>query len=182
MFDVVLITGAAGTGKTATARAWAASRRGVAAHVSHDDVLLFTKSGLASPAEQTTAEAERQWRIALEICCAAARLYASNQIRCAIDTFLVPAHVDLWRGLAHLRVGLIVLAPSVETAIARNHARSAQTGWGVPEWQVRANDAAMSAWRNDKRSLILDTSAVSLEQVVAAIDVWENRSEEVTLF
>jgi hypothetical protein len=65
MFDVVLITGAAGTGKTSTARAWAASRRGVAAHVSHDDVLLFTKSGLASPAEQTTAEAERQWRIHL---------------------------------------------------------------------------------------------------------------------
>lgn len=60
MFDVLLITGAAGTGKTATTQAWAASRHEVAAHLSHDDILLFTKSGLASPAEQTTTEAERQ--------------------------------------------------------------------------------------------------------------------------
>src|SRR5215213_6192971 len=139
MFDVVLITGAAGTGKTSTAQAWAASRREVAAHLSHDDVLLFTKSGFASPAEQTTTEAERQWRIALDICSAAARIYADNQIRCAIDTFLVPAHLDLWRGLKRLRLGLVVLHPSVDIAVARNQARREQIGWGVPEWQVRAN-------------------------------------------
>lgn len=81
MFDVVLFTGAAGTGKTSTAQAWAASRRQVTAHLSHDDILLFTKSGLASPAEQTTAEAERQWRIALTVCSAAATIYAEHHMR-----------------------------------------------------------------------------------------------------
>jgi hypothetical protein len=182
MFDVLLITGAAGTGKTSTAQAWAASRRDVAAHVSHDDVLLFIKSGFASPAEQTTAEAERQWRIALDICCAAATIYAGNQIRCAIDTFLVPANLELWYGLSHLRVGLVVLRPSIETAVARNQARREQTGWGVPEWQVHANDDAMSAWRKHQSPLMLDTTHLSLAQVVTAIDTWENRSTHAALF
>ena len=162
--------------------AWAASRREVAAHLSHDDVLLFTKSGLASPAEQTTAEAERQWRIALAICCAAAAIYAGNQIRCAIDTFLVPANLELWRSLSHLRVGLVVLRPSIETTVARNQARREQTGWGVPKWQVRANYDALSAWRKDLWPLILDTTHLSLGQVVAAIDAWENSSKHATLF
>jgi chloramphenicol 3-O-phosphotransferase len=182
MFDVVLITGAAGTGKTSTAEAWTASRREVAAHLSHDNVLLFIKTGLASPAEQTTAEAERQWRIALTICCTAATIYAGNDIRCAIDTFLVPANLELWRGLSRLRVGLVVLHPSIETAVARNQARRERTGWGVPEWQVRANYDAMTAWRMDRRPLILDTTHLSLPQVVTAIDAWENRSKHTTLF
>ncbi len=111
MFDVVLITGAAGTGKTSTAQAWAASRREVAAHLSHDNVLLFIKSGLASPAEQTTTEAERQWHIALSVCAAAANLYADNSVRCAIDTFLLPVRLAFWRGLAQRSVGLVVLHP-----------------------------------------------------------------------
>jgi chloramphenicol 3-O-phosphotransferase len=182
MFDVVLITGAAGTGKTSTAQAWAASRHKVAAHLSHDAMLLSIKSGLASPAEQTTTEAERQWRIALDICSAAAKIYAHNQIRCAVDTFLVPAHLELWRGLGDLRVGLVVLHPSLETAVARNQSRLERIGWGVPEWQVRANHAAMSAWRQDVRPLILDTTALSLAEVVAAIDAWEHTSKHVALF
>ncbi len=139
MFDVLLITGAAGTGKTSTAHAWAASRREVAAHLSHDNVLLFVKSGLASPAEQTTAEAERQWHVARDICIAAAHIYANAHIRCVIDTFLLPPHLPLWRGLAPLRVGLVVLHPLVGVAVARNAARMEATGWGVPTWQVHGN-------------------------------------------
>lgn len=182
MFDVLLVTGAAGAGKTTTAQAWAASRRRIAAHLSHDDVLLFTKAGLASPAEQITAEAERQWRIALTICIAAAKVYGSNQIRCAIDTFLLPANLQLWSGLSHLRVGLVVLHPPVEVAVARNQTRLEQSGWGVAEWQVRANYEAMSAWQRDTRPLILDNTHQSLQQIIAAIDSWESDDKHATLF
>jgi hypothetical protein len=67
MFDVLLITGGAGAGKTSTAESWAATRPGLAAHLSHDAVLHFVKSGLVSPAESSGAEAERQWRIAIDV-------------------------------------------------------------------------------------------------------------------
>ena len=117
MYDVVLITGAAGTGKTTTASNWAATRRETSAHLSHDSMLGNVKSGLASPAHQASAEAERQWRIALDICVAAACIYAGSGMRCAIDTFCLPVHLPFWHGLAHVRVGLVVLHPPVEVAV-----------------------------------------------------------------
>ncbi len=181
MFDVVLVTGAAGTGKTTTAQAWAASRHGVAAHLSHDAVSLFTKSGLVSPGEPTT-EAVRQWRVALDICVAAATIYSENQIQCAIDTFLVPANLQLWRGLGHLQVGLVVLHPSLETALARNQTRREQVGWEVPEWHIRGNHAAMRAWQQDGRPLILDTTHLSVPEVVEAINAWERDSTGTSLW
>ncbi len=178
MFDVVLITGGAGAGKTLTAQAWAASRQGVAAHLSHDALLLWVKSGLVSPAEHATVEAERQWRIAIDVCVAATRIYAAAGVRCAIDTFLLPTHLELWRGLAELRVGLVVLQPAVEIAVARNAARLEQTGWGVPEWQVRANHAAMGAWADDLRALVLDSGALDLNQVLVEVDAWEENTSQ----
>lgn len=182
MFDVVLITGAADTGKTLTAQAWATSRRSVAAHLSHGDVLLRIKSGLASPAHETTSEAERQWRIAIEICTASTKIYADHQVQCAIDTFLLPDHLSFWSGLAHLRVGLVLLHPPVDLAIQRNAERLAKTGWGVPESQVRGNHAAMSAWKDDPRTLIPDTSNLSFQHSVAAIDAWETSGNGVAFF
>lgn len=177
MFDVLLITGGAGAGKTSTAHGWATSRRGVTAHLSHDALLLLVKSGLASPAENETPEAERQWRVAIDVCVAATRIYTASRMRCAIDTFLLPAHLELWRGLADLRVGLVVLQPAVEVAVARNAARFEQTGWGVPAWQVRANHAAMRAWDNQPHVVVLDTSMMDPAHVLAAIDAWEEGME-----
>jgi len=182
MYDVLLITGAAGTGKTSTAIAWASSQHEITAQLSHDTILGSIKSGLASPAEQATAEAERQWRIALDICIAAARIYASARIRCVIDTFFLPAQLPLWQELADLRVGLVVLHPPVEVAVARNAARLEHSGWGVPEWQVRANHGAMCAWETYTQVLILDNANRALEHILAAIDAWENTSQAATLY
>lgn len=175
MFDVVLITGGAGAGKTSTAELWAASRQGVAAHLSHDQVLHFVKSGVVSPAESTSTEAERQWRIAIDVCVAATRVYATSGIRCAIDTFLLPAYLELWQGLDHLRVGVVVLHPPVEVAVARNATRLLQVGWGVPEWQVRANHDAMDAWYDRPDVLVIDNSVLEHAEVIDRIDDWKAR-------
>jgi chloramphenicol 3-O-phosphotransferase len=183
MFDVLLITGGAGSGKTSTAEAWAASRQGLAAHLSHDTILHFVKAGVVSPAESSTSEAERQWRLAIDVCVAATRIYAAAGVRCAIDTFMLPAYTGFWRGLAHLRVGVVVLHPDVEVAVARNAARLQQSGWGVAEWQVRANHEAMQAWRDRQDVLVLDNSVLDRAQVLAAIDAWEHNHEgTATLF
>lgn len=181
MYDVVLITGAAGTGKTTTASNWAATRRETSAHLSHDNMLGNVKSGLASPAHQASAEAERQWRIALDICVAAACIYAGSGMRCAIDTFCLPVHLPFWHGLAHVRVGLVVLHPPVEVAVARNAARLASSGWGVAEWQVRANHAAMCAWQTVPQVLIVNNATLQIGDVLAAIDAWEQTGQNIRL-
>lgn len=173
MLDILLITGGAGSGKTSTAEAWAASRSGLAAHLSHDAVLHFVKSGVISPADDTGAEAERQWRIAIDVCIAACRIYAGSGIRCAVDTFLLPATVPLWAGLQDLRVGVIVLRPDVEVAVSRNAARLREAGWGVPEWQVRANHEAMGAWVGRRDAFVIDNSKLGWVQILTVLDEWE---------
>lgn len=72
--------------------------------------------------------------------------------------------------------------PLVEIAVARNQARLEQNGWGVPEWQVRANHEAMNAWQQDLRPLILDTTHVSIQQFITAIEAWESEDGGATLF
>lgn len=173
MFDVLLVTGGAGSGKTSTAEAWAASRAGLAAHVSHDAILNFVKAGVVSPAESPGAEAERQWRIGIDVCTAICRIYAAAGVRCAVDTFLLPATLPLWDGLRDLRVGVVVLRPDVEIAVSRNAARLREVGWGVPEWQVRANHEAMGAWLGRRDAFVLDNSRKDRAQVLAALDEWE---------
>jgi chloramphenicol 3-O-phosphotransferase len=173
MFDIILITGGAGAGKTTTAEAWAASRSGVAAHVSHDSIMSFIKAGIASPAATTDREAERQWRLAIEVCVAAAEIYASTAVRCAIDTFLLPPFLPYWNGLADFRVGAVVLQPRVEVAVERNATRLRDRGWGVAEWQVRANHTAMQAWSDCSGVLLVDNSALGLQEVLATVDAWE---------
>src|SRR5207248_19261 len=143
-------------GKTSTAEAWAASRRGLAAHLSHDAIHLFVKSGGVSPADGPNPEAERQWHLAIDVCVAACRVYAAAGVRCAVDTFLLPTTLPLWSGLRDLRVGLLVLCPDVEIAVRRNAARREETGWGVPEWQVRANYEAMDVWTGRPDVLMID--------------------------
>ena len=182
MFDILLITGAAGSGKSSTAQAWAASRRDICAHLSHDDVTLFIKSGFVSPAQQNTEEAERQWRIALTICSNTAQLYAKEGIRCAIDTFLLPHALPFWQGLSHLRVGLLVLQPPVEFAVDRNSMRIQHSGWGVPSWHVYENHAAMRAWEGHPAALVLDNASLSVDQVVESIDAWEQHSLPTSLW
>ena len=134
---------------------------------------MFVKSGRVSPADGPNPAADQQWRLAIDICVAACRIYSAARIRCAVDTFVQPTTLLLWNGLRELRVGIVVLSPSVEVAVQRNAERMRQTGWGVPEWQVRANHTAMGAWSSRPGVMTLDNSALTLSQALDAIDAWE---------
>lgn len=133
------------------------------------------KSGFVSPAREDSAEAERQWRTALDVCVAASRVYGAAQVQCAIDTFLPLSRRPLWRGLEPLRVGIVALYPPVEVALERNAVRLKEYGWGVPDWQVIANHEAMSAWLEHPDVLILDNSEFDVRETVSRIDVWIKR-------
>lgn len=175
MLDILLVTGGSGAGKTSLAEAWANRGPGLSAHVSHDTVHTFMKSGFVSPASSNSAEAQRQWRMAVEVCIAACHVYASHGVRCAIDTFLLPSTRSLWIGLESLKVGVVVLQPDVEVAVARNTQRIHETGWGVPEWHVRANHEAMSAWLDHHDICVIDNSTLDIYETLDVLDGWENR-------
>ena len=61
---VLLITGPAGAGKSATADAWARSRPFPCAHVSLDDIREQVKSGFAYPPDGWNDETQRQYDLA----------------------------------------------------------------------------------------------------------------------
>lgn len=170
---LLLITGPAGAGKTTTAAAWASSHSETAAHLSHDSVTLFVRSGFVSGADaHRNPEGERQWRVGIDICAAAARVYAAAGIHCAIDTFLLPSHRHLWRSGgtdAVFQPRIVVLLPGVEHAVGRNAGR---VNWGVSEEAVRANHAAMEAWLDVPDVLVLDNSRMALPDVVQSIRDW----------
>lgn len=169
--QIILFSGGAGSGKTSTAEAWAASRAGLAAHLSHDTIHGFVRSGFVSAADNPGAEADRQWHVALEVCVVASRVYVAAGIRCAIDSFLLPSSLSLWEGLRDLRVGVVVLHPDVEVAVRRNASR---IGWGVPEWQVRANHRAMRVWSMRPDVLVVDNTEMEMRQVLAMVDAWDD--------
>ncbi len=73
---------------------------------------------------------------------------------------------------------MVVLRPDVEVAVSRNAARLRETGWGVPEWQVRANHEALGVWAGRADALVVDNSRKSPMQVLATIDEWESRWDE----
>lgn len=129
---------------------------------------MSVKSGRVSGAESSD-EAVRQWHLAVSATGSAAGRYAEAGIDCAIDTYLLPDHLDLWSWTSEYRCAVVVLLPDVETAVKRNAKRVESTGWGVPEWQVRANHSAMASWHGHPSALIVDNSARTVAQVVDQI-------------
>lgn len=97
-------------------------------------------------------------------------IYVAAGIRCAIDTYLLPGSVSIWAGIRDLRVGVVILRPDVEVAVRRNAQR---VGWGVPEWQVRTNHLAMSAWRERPDVLVVDNSEMVMSEVLAVVNEWD---------
>ncbi len=57
----------------------------------------------------------------------------------------------------------------------RNAARLHSVGWGVAEWQVRANHEAMDTWEGHPEAFVIDNSRMDWTQTLAIVDEWEKR-------
>lgn len=165
---VLIVTGPAGCGKTTTARSWALASTSQVAHLSVDEMSLAVKAGHVS-GSAGGSEARRQWLLAVSATGAAARTYACDGVHCAIDSYMLPERLPLWAWSEDFDRSIVVLLPNVETAVERNATRKALDGWGVPEWQVRANHEVMASWADHPSVTIIDNTRLALEDVVAAL-------------
>ena len=160
-----LITGIPGAGKTTTAAALA-GRFPRGAHISGDQIQNLIVSGNVPPSPIWDAESERQIELCIRNQCLLARSFRAEGFAVVID-YVIATEARLQTYLELLPdepVGLVVLAPAIAVARARDRER--------PDKHV------LSAWAHlhdqlehalGDRGLWLDTSDLTVAATVNAI-------------
>ncbi len=125
-FDVVLITGAPGSGKSSVASALAKTiDRAVV--ISGDDVRALVKSEFKSPAEAWTDEHRLQYYLSFENEASLARNFIAKNFKVIVED-VVHNHHDLfavWKNyFAGVSYATALLAPTKEKILERNRSRS----------------------------------------------------------
>ena len=169
---VLLITGPAGAGKSATAAAWAAAQSTPTAHIQLDNVRDFVVAGYADPRDGWTEETQRQYDIAREHCATMARRYVAAGISCAIDDAIFPlwdgVNYEGWRQLLlDAPHAVVVLLPSQAAVAARNRSRHGRRLL-APE-MLHTIYEMMEPWRDQRRWPVIDTSALSVAEAARAV-------------
>ena len=180
----IVLTGTPCSGKSTAAAALAGGADPTAgsptALIDLDAVRGQVKSGyrlpmaVIPPPEETLV----QWQVAVDICGDMARRYAAAGYTCIVDAPGIypdgsipwePYTHEAWRrSLDGVDWRLVVLQPHVELVCERAIARQ-----GVrqpPEDILRAIHAAMEAWREVDGVAVLDTTAMSVDEVVAELE------------
>lgn len=173
--DVYLISGVPGAGKTTTCRALAA-RLDRAAHIEGDVLSFeFVVSGLAIPfgVGADPSEWDRQMILRRRNMCLLADSFAEEGFTPILDD-VVTDRSSLDLHLQFLRSGplhLVVLAPDVEVAAARDAVRDKQVFevWRHLDAELRMNLAEIGLW--------IDTSTLTVDEAVAVI--LDRKSEAV---
>ncbi len=169
---VLLITGPAGAGKTATASAWATARVQPTMQFSLDGARQFMKSGRAVPQDGWNDECQWQYELAREACAGLARLYVSRGLSCAIDDAIFPEwEAVTYEGWAKALEGLphtmVVLMADLETLAQRNLERDSHV---LRQDTVELLHRMMLPWRDQTRFPVIDTSSMTVDETVAAVD------------
>jgi predicted kinase len=166
-----LLTGIPGAGKTTTAAALA-GRFPRGAHISGDQIQNLIVSGNAPPNPFGDADSNRQIDLCVHNQCLLARSFRAEGFAVVID-YVIASEARLMTYLELLPdepVGLVVLAPSISVARARDRER--------PDVHV------LSAWEHlhdqldhalGDRGLWLDTSSLN---VAATVDTILARQDE----
>ena len=170
---VILLTGPAGAGKTATASAWARSHRHPTVHLSVDAIRKFVKSGYANPEDGWDEETQRQYDLAQTACSMVAREYVESGYCCAIDDAVFPDWPEVGYGkwqavLAPIQHKLIALLPSFDKVLERNRARSGISR--LKESTLRIIYDKMIEWRDHSDAVAIDNSDLTIEETVEALE------------
>lgn len=169
---VLLITGPAGAGKSAAARAWAKSQTSSVAHIELDNVRDQIITGFADPRDGWNDLVDHQYTLARQNCADMARRYVSERITCVIDDAIFPAwdrvNREGWRyALGDTPHALIALMPSFEVVSTRNAHRDGSRLL-APE-MLRAIYEMMEPWRDQSAVPVLDTTHLNVEETAQAI-------------
>jgi len=169
---LILLTGPAGAGKSATADAWARRQRRPTLHLSLDDLRDRVKAGYANPEDGPSAAMFHQLRLARTGCAQLARLYAGAGFACVIDDAVFPgehpAGYAPWvEALAPLRPLLVVLLPSLEAVVRRNAPRMGHRR--LRESTLREIYERMAAWR-EAGVPVIDNTDLTVEEAARALD------------
>jgi chloramphenicol 3-O-phosphotransferase len=174
--EAFLITGVPGAGKSTTSREFA---RTIARSVHIEgDVLSFqfVVNGLASPFGERSDpdEWDRQMTLRRRNMCLLADSFAEAEFVPILDDVVTDQRsLDLHLDFLKTRpLHLIVLAPSVESAAARDAGRDKQVFevWRHLDAEMRANLAGFGLW--------IDTTDLTIDQVIQVI---QSRTDEALI-
>jgi chloramphenicol 3-O-phosphotransferase len=165
-WQVLLISGPAGAGKTAVARYFADTQTAPALHLSLDDIRCSVRAGFILPSLGWNDGTQFQYELACRACAAVARIYVNAGFRCVIDDAIFPewdrVNMDGWqRELEGLNYRLVVLMPSLESALQRNAECNGDRR--LSDELVRVIYDMMLPWQTSATLLIDNTSLTAQE-------------------
>lgn len=166
---IVLLTGAAGAGKSTLSELWARSCAGPAAVIDHDQVRDMIHNRSETVVHGWTPEVERTWLLARDACVAVARIYAESGIPVLIEAFASPddEHLGLpaWRKLLSPHdVVPVVLLPRFATVESRNRARADRRR--LDDATLRTNVEVAARWRSADAAAVIDNTLLTPEQTL----------------
>lgn len=165
-----MISGVPGAGKTTVARLLAL-RLPRAAHIEADEIQNLIVSGGLHPQEKPRHEAERQLRLRTTNVSLLADSFATASVVPVIDDTVVTLNrvLDYFGDLRTRPLRLVLLAPPLEVALARDRARGyKQVGhlWAHLDGEMRRDLLGVGLW--------IDTAELTPEETVESILANEN--------
>jgi len=121
--QILILSGAPGSGKTTTARALATKPGAPKVHLHSDDFWHFIKNGAIAP---YLPEAHEQNRMVMDILARAAEGYANGGYFVVVDGIIGPWFLQSFKALA-VPLHYIVLRPHLDVAIQRCRERGGDT-------------------------------------------------------
>lgn len=174
MRRVVLITGLQAAGKTTIGKLLAQRLRPPAANFDGDVLYSMVAAGKAEMTPAPTAEALHQLRLRYEAAALVAQHYARGGFDLVYSDIILGQDVSKWLdSISGAERHLVVLAPSVETVVARERGRGKNSyrAWLPPGGTLDDAVASMRTLLDEtpRRGLWLDTDGETPDETVERI-------------